>query len=194
MCPTVRRSPNNLLVAIYSVRRNSKKNTKNIWRKKNYPYICIENKVVFITNNKLRMDATRAYEFLNGHGIKPSAQRVAIMEYLMVHKVHPSVDEIYNALIGRLPTLSKTTVNNTLRLFREQGAALMLTIDERQVCFDGDTTPHGHFLCRKCNKVFDITTQEQEYTLAEKRLPHGFKCEQTDIYFRGICPECSNKK
>ncbi len=139
------------------------------------------------------MEVTRAYEILNGHDIKPSAQRIAIMGYLMAHKTHPSVEEIYNALIGHLPTLSKTTVNNTLRLFREQGAASMLTIDERQVCFDGDTTPHGHFLCRKCNGIFDIMTENEEYELAQRRLPEGFKCEQTDIYFRGICSECSNK-
>ena len=67
---------------------------------------------------------------------------MAIMQYLLEYKSHPSVDEVYNALALSIPTLSKTTVYNTLKLFVEHGAAQMLTIDERNVCFDGDTTSH----------------------------------------------------
>ena len=42
-------------------------------------------------------------------------QRIAIMEYLMEHRTHPSADEIYTALSPSMPTLSKTTVYNTLK-------------------------------------------------------------------------------
>ena len=43
-------------------------------------------------------------------------QRIAIMEYLMEHPIHPSADDIYTALSPSMPTLSKTTVYNTLKL------------------------------------------------------------------------------
>ncbi len=81
-----------------------------------------------------------SYNRLLEHNIKPSMQRIAIMNYLMEHRTHPSADEIYTALSPSMPTLSKTTVYNTLRLFSEQGAAQMLTIDERNTNFDGDTS------------------------------------------------------
>ena len=68
---------------------------------------------------------------LQNHNIKPSVQRIAIMTYLMEHRTHPTVDEIYTALAPSIPTLSKTTVYNTLKLLSEQGAAQTLTIDER---------------------------------------------------------------
>ena len=32
----------------------------------------------------------------------------------------------------------------------------MLTIDEKNACFDGDTSLHAHFLCKKCGKIFDL--------------------------------------
>ena len=51
-------------------------------------------------------------ERLQGHNIKPSVQRIAIMKYLMEHRTHPTVDEIYTALSPTIPTLSKTTVYN----------------------------------------------------------------------------------
>ena len=97
-----------------------------------------------------------AYEYLLSYHIKPSVQRIAIMDYLLNHKTHPCIDEIYTALCKEIPTLSKTTVYNTLKLFVEYGAAKMLTIDEKNACFDGDVHPHAHFQCKVCNKIYDV--------------------------------------
>lgn len=56
-------------------------------------------------------------EYMLQYDIKPSVQRMAIMEYLMKNRVHPTADEIYGALYPMMPTLSKTTVYNTMRHF-----------------------------------------------------------------------------
>ena len=76
-------------------------------------------------------------------GIRPSLQRLAIMEYLLTHRTHPTVDDVYSGLCGRISTLSKTTVYNTLRMFAERQVATMITIDDHHVCYDGDIHPHG---------------------------------------------------
>ena len=65
-------------------------------------------------------------------------QRMAIMDFLIANRIHPTADEIYNALYPTIPTLSKTTVYNTLKLFTEQGAVKALVIDEKNVRFDID--------------------------------------------------------
>lgn len=52
----------------------------------------------------------KSYDYLISYNIKPSVQRIAIMDYLLAHKTHPSIDEIYLALCKDIPTLSKTTV------------------------------------------------------------------------------------
>ena len=52
----------------------------------------------------------KPYDRLLEYNIKPSMQRIAIMEYLMDHPIHPSADDIYTALSPSMPTLSKTTV------------------------------------------------------------------------------------
>ena len=79
-----------------------------------------------------RVMQMKTYDYLMSFNIKPSVQRLAIMDYLLTHRTHPSIDEIYMALCNDIPTLSKTTVYNTLKLFVEHGAAQMLTIDERK--------------------------------------------------------------
>ena len=105
----------------------------------------------------------KPYDRLLEHNIKPSMQRIAIMEYLMEHPIHPSADDIYTALSPSMPTLSKTTVYNTLKLFSEQGAALMLTIDEKNTNFDADTSVHSHFLCKRCMEGLILCSNNRSY-------------------------------
>ncbi|HPK44931.1 MAG TPA: transcriptional repressor, partial [Spirochaetota bacterium] len=59
--------------------------------------------------------------YLESKGISPSYQRLKILEYLDQNRSHPTVDEIYSALLPLIPTLSKTTVYNTVSLFVQQG-------------------------------------------------------------------------
>lgn len=81
---------------------------------------------------------TEAIDILNSHNIRPSVQRIAILKYLLEHRIHPTVDDIYLALNPTMPTLSKTTVYNVLRNLVENGAVLALTIDEKNVRYDAD--------------------------------------------------------
>lgn len=129
------------------------------------------------------------YDYLHSYGIKPSVQRIAIMEYLLNHKTHPSVDEIYVALSKQIPTLSRTTVYNTLRLFVEHKAANMLTIDERNTCFDAETGTHAHFLCRQCGKIYDLPMEDNSQQ-SDEVSKDGFIVDEVHRYYKGICPKC----
>lgn len=127
-----------------------------------------------------------AYEHLLKYDIKPSSQRIVIMDYLLNNRTHPTSNDIYNALKDDNPTLSKTTVYNTLKLFEEKGAVLNLSIDEKNAHFDGDTSDHAHLICTQCGKIVDM-----EITMAPK-VCNDMGCEihQTHIYMKGICGEC----
>ena len=72
------------------------------------------------------------YEYLLNYNIKPSVQRLAIMDYLLKHETHPCIDEIYMALSKEIPTLSTTMVYNNLKLFVEHGVATMMPHAERK--------------------------------------------------------------
>ncbi|HOG69585.1 MAG TPA: transcriptional repressor, partial [Fibrobacteraceae bacterium] len=60
-------------------------------------------------------------EILQNKGIRPSVQRVRIFKFLMQSKEHPTVEMIFNALLPEMPSLSRTTVYNTVELFKEVG-------------------------------------------------------------------------
>lgn len=136
-----------------------------------------------------------ATEHLIKHGIKPSVQRVAIMQYLLTHKTHPTVEEIYSALVPNIPTLSKTTVYNTLRLLADSKATLWLNIEDREVRFDGDVSNHMHFKCRKCGRVFDFRTSDlPEAERVYGAAFDGFAIDDVQINMKGICAECKKKE
>lgn len=126
---------------------------------------------------------------LAAHGIRPSAQRIAIMRYLMENRVHPTADKIYSDLIVDNPTLSRTTVYNTLWLFADKHAVTALTIDRTNTRFDYSEMPHAHFLCRGCGKIYDVpaTISPTVQSSAEHAPLH---VEQMDIHYTGLCHEC----
>ena len=125
-------------------------------------------------------------------GIKPSIQRVEIMNYLMTHFTHPTVEEVYTALCPKIRTLSRTTVYNTLRLFSERKAALMITIDEHRVCYDGDTHPHVHFYCKECGKVMYFMHESARTMPADIEI-EGKLVDEMQLYYKGVCAECRQR-
>jgi len=129
------------------------------------------------------------------HGIKPSVQRIAIMEYLLNNKTHPMVEEIYEALVPQLRTLSKTTVYNTLKLLVENGAVLAIGIEEAGMRYDGDTSDHMHFKCKSCGQIIDIRQPDipESRKMFVEELK-GCQIDQTHIYFKGICKKCHDQK
>ncbi len=129
-------------------------------------------------------------DFLKTNGIKPSFQRIKIYEYLMDSKEHPTVETIYNALNGQIPTLSKTTVYNTLKVFIEKGIAMAITIDDNEVRFDADIGVHGHFKCEKCHTIYDFRISME---VAANDELDGFEVRDQQMFYYGICKTCKEK-
>ena len=128
-------------------------------------------------------------QHLIDHDIKPSLQRMAVMKYLMDNKNHPTAEMIFNELFPSIPTLSKTTVYNTLNLLTEKGAILMIGIDEKNARYDGDTSPHAHFRCKGCGCIYDVPID-----VNNKIFIDGIgelTIDEVHIYYKGLCKNCS---
>ena len=130
----------------------------------------------------------QSHEYLRKHPIKPSVQRTAVMDYLMNNRTHPTIDEIYLALSPSMPTLSKTTVYNTLDIFVEKGAVRALVIDEKNARYDVDISAHAHFICKGCGKVHDIFDLKPSLFQIPRDTP--FKIDAVEISYMGFCEKC----
>ena len=61
-------------------------------------------------------------------GIQPSAQRLAVAQYVLTTDAHPSADEVLEQVHEGFPMLSRATVYNTLNLFVEKGLLRQLVL------------------------------------------------------------------
>ena len=131
-------------------------------------------------------------DLLSDKGLKPTYQRLRILDYLNKHKdEHLTAERIYEALAKKMPVLSMTTVYNTLNSLLRVGLVSAVTITGTEVRYDFITTPHHHFLCRKCGRIVDI---DVNCPVARRKSIEGYKIEEVHGYFKGICKDCSKKR
>ncbi len=123
-----------------------------------------------------------------GHFLTSS--RLMVLEYLSESTSHPTADEIYNALKDKLPSLSKATVYNTLKLFIELGVAREIKVERDKSRFEAKTDPHIHFTCVKCKRVYD---SEKETVKFPKNI-EGHKVMFGDLLLYGVCVSCQKKE
>ncbi|MCD4773123.1 MAG: transcriptional repressor [Bacteroidales bacterium] len=128
-------------------------------------------------------------EYLKVNKIMPSVQRVKIFEYLYTKRNHPTVESIHKELIDEIPTLSKTTVYNTLKQFVEKGIIQIINIEDNETRYDADTSTHGHFKCIKCGIVYDFLFDNSDIKINGL---DNFDIHQTHLYIKGICKNCKN--
>ena len=125
--------------------------------------------------------------YLNAHGIRPSAQRLKVFEYLHKSHSHPTVDEIHQSLLPSMPSLSKTTIYNTLKLFVSCGVAVAVNIEDNEVRYDSNTAMHGHFKCIGCGAVYDFPFDREQVKLNQ---PNTFQIKEYHINLKGYCQVC----
>ena len=128
---------------------------------------------------------------LKKKNISLSYQRLKVLEYLIQHRCHPTVDQIFSEIKKDIPTLSKTTVYNTLRTLAEAGLVKVITIEDKETRYDIDTKDHGHFKCDSCGTMFDFPID------IDSLIPEDlskFMINGKNVYFKGICPKCLPNK
>ncbi|HQM45664.1 MAG TPA: transcriptional repressor [Smithellaceae bacterium] len=118
-----------------------------------------------------------------------TAQRAAIMDYLKDNLSHPTVEEIYQAALKQLNTISKATVYNTMLTLKQQGIVRELSITGLDCKrYDPDIRHHTHLICTDCGKIVDVHfSLPLEISVAQQQ---GFEIRDFDIQFYGICSAC----
>ncbi|KPL01197.1 MAG: hypothetical protein AMJ91_01195 [candidate division Zixibacteria bacterium SM23_73_3] len=111
--------------------------------------------------------------------------------YLEEHENHPTVEMIYEDLVKEIPTISKTTIYNTLNALLETGIIHAITITGTETRYDSEDFPHHHLLCKSCGKIIDI---DIKCPYVNQNEIDGHRIDERHGYFKGDCRECLKKK
>ncbi len=133
------------------------------------------------------MITSEKIERLKEKGHTPTIQRMAVLEFMEGNLSHPSVEEVYQGLKAKYPSLSMATVYATLELLRDLGLLRELTILRSKVCYDSVIHAHHHFFCKVCGRVFDISV---DCAIPKKDLINGNKVDEFQAYIYGTCSGC----
>ena len=122
---------------------------------------------------------------------KRSRKREAILECIRSTDTHPSAEWIYEQLRPRIPDLSLGTVYRNLRLFLAEGEIVSVGVVDGLERYDGNTSPHVHFICERCGAVIDVAKAPSPGELtARAETASGGTVESCAVTFTGICGEC----
>ena len=119
-----------------------------------------------------------------------SHQRELILEAVKSVKTHPTADMVYEAIRQTEPSISLGTVYRNLNLLASNGDITPLYTGDDKVHYDGDTSSHRHFVCKKCKKIIDIFITPQIPSEITQKMKLTVEEEKTVYY--GQCRECAS--
>ena len=134
-------------------------------------------------------------ELFAAKGIRTTAQRLAVYQYLVEHPIHPTAATIFAGLNSRYPTMSRATVYNALEVLTRKGLVQQLDLGEGVNRYDGNPDFHVHVICRACGQVEDVEG-DGALTDLERRVAQrlGFSVEERRFELFGLCRRCAAAK
>ncbi|MEM2339591.1 MAG: Fur family transcriptional regulator [Nitrososphaerales archaeon] len=124
-----------------------------------------------------------------GHKVTP--QRLAICEILFSYKSHPTADEIYKRVSQKFPTISLSTIYQTLNLLMKLGLIQELGFPNISSRYDANTSPHIHIICPKCGNTQDYEDKKFEELWSKFITKLNFKPIGQRLEIYKYCDKCS---
>ena len=112
-----------------------------------------------------------------------SHQRDIMIKSICSVKTHPVAEEVYSMSKPHIPKISMGTIYRNLAQLVDLGMILELNIDGVSH-YDGNINIHQHFLCNKCQTIFDC--QMSAENLADNVIGlENFNVQGCQIIFSG---------
>lgn len=121
-------------------------------------------------------------------------QRRVILEELCKVNTHPTADEVYTMVKGKLPNISLGTVYRNLDLLAENNQILKLETAGNTRRYDANIEPHSHVRCLSCGKVLDIPYIDTSKLDLKGDCLKDFNYMNVRVEIDGICAECAEKE
>lgn len=128
-------------------------------------------------------------DFLERHGVKPTAVRILVWEEARSQSETFSLADMERWM----PQMDRSSIFRSLKLFTEHH--LLHTIDDGTGlqkycvcrCEHNHHINHVHFTCLKCGKTYCL----EDYQIPMIEMPDGFTMKEVEYIVKGICRQCA---
>ncbi len=135
-------------------------------------------------------------ETLRRFGLKWTRPRSLIFRVLFQSDNHLSAEEIYEALAKEEPTIAIATVYRTVRLFEDLGLLAGVDLGDGMERYEWIRSQHHHhhLVCSQCQAIEEVPAdilKELKETIFREA---GFRLDEREVTFTGICSKCILKE
>ena len=122
---------------------------------------------------------------LKNSPLKVTPQRLEILQTIQENG-HISIDDLYAHIKEKFPSISLATVYKNIHTLKDEGILLEIHPQNEKLHFEIKKEPHGHFICKKCGKIYDFKIQ----TNCNPDLSEISEIDESEVYLYGTCKNC----
>lgn len=128
----------------------------------------------------------------DGSGLRPTRQRIAVVEALGSVEDFRSAQEIHDLLGKRGTAVGLATVYRTLQRLADAGEVDVLRTEDGEAAYRRcSATHHHHLVCRSCGRAVEVEGPAVERWTRSIAAEHGFSDVSHTLEIFGTCPDCA---
>jgi Fur family transcriptional regulator, peroxide stress response regulator len=121
-------------------------------------------------------------------GLRSTPQREMVYQVLLERRDHPTADELFARVKGKLPTISLATVYNCLDALVQRGLVRQVNYERESSRYCCNLREHAHFFDSKTGRIIDVDLPPEYVDHLKNILPPGFVVHGIELGFRGTAP------
>lgn len=126
-----------------------------------------------------------------GHRVTP--QRILVLDAVCDGGGHTTLGEVYARVRQVDPTIDRSTLYRTLKLFVELGLVVSADTGDGEIYYE-ITKPHRHhhLICRQCGQEQEIEHAAMQHMFDQIFQQYGFQADTDHLVLFGVCAGCQH--
>jgi len=133
-----------------------------------------------------------AYEdILRAAGHRVTKQRILILDAVCDGGSHTTLGEIYARVRVHDPSIDRSTLYRTLKLYIELGLVVLAEPGDGETYYEiAKSHRHHHLVCHTCGREQEIDHAILQQTFDKFRETYGFAADSDHLVIQGVCAQC----
>ena len=129
-------------------------------------------------------------ETLRQHGVKVTAQRLAVMQAVS-NQPHGTADDVRHLVRIGIGSVSRQAIYDALGLLTEKGLVRRIQPSHSSARYEARVNDnHHHLICRDCGRTVDVNCAVGFRPCLVADDDHGFRIDEAEVVYWGQCPAC----
>jgi len=131
-------------------------------------------------------------DFLRKKKLKLTKQREEVLSVFLNTDRHLSVEDLYNIVKKKDPSIGQVTVFRTLKLLSEADIAKEVNFGDKKIRYEHKYghEHHDHLICTECGKFIEAVDPEIEKLQDSLCRKFGFTPKKHRMQIFGLCKKC----